>query len=113
MYFDRFLAPTGMVIGILRSHKAIIRPIIEYCSLIYNRCLLQTVALKLERIQNHCTGALPSTPVPALLADADIPTCQKRRNIQLCRYYVKAQAHPNTLIRDLFKIRIRRANWPC
>ena len=98
---------------LLHLYRAIIRPIIEYCSMIYHGCLTETQAKKLETIQNQCiraaTGALLCTPIPALLADADMQSCVERRNIQLCRYYIKAQTNPNPDIRECFKY--KHGDW--
>lgn len=91
---------------LLQIYIAIIRPIIEYCSIAYHGSLTDTQHKQVEAIQNTCiriaTGALPGTRTTALLADANLPTCQERRTQQLCRYAIQIQSTPNHPVQKCF-----------
>ena len=92
---------------ILQLYTAIIRPIIEYCSIAYHGELTDSQNSQIEAIQNAAvrtaTGAITSTNNKALLADANIPTCQERRIQQLCRYAIHVQSTPDHPIQECFK----------
>ena len=92
---------------ILQLYQAIIRPIIEYCSLVYHGSLTTTQNETIEIIQNKCiraaTGALRDTNCTALLADANMPTCRERREHQLCKYFIQIQSAEHHPVQECFK----------
>ena len=92
---------------ILQLYTAIIRPIIEYCSIAYHGGLTESQNRQIEAIQNSCiriaTGALFSTRNTALLAEANMPTCQERRIQQLCRYAIHVNSIPNHPVQQCLK----------
>ena len=88
---------------LLLLYKSIIRPIIEYGSFLYDQ-ISPSQKLALEKVQNSAmraaTGALPRTRVHDLLADANMPTLQERRNQQLLRYTIQVRSDPTNPARD-------------
>ena len=92
---------------ILQLYTAIIRPIIEYCSIAYNGGLTNTQHKQIEAIQNTCiriaTGAMIHTRVTTLLAEANMLSCQERRMQQLCRYAIVVKSTPNHPAQECFK----------
>ena len=99
---------------ILQLYTAIIRPIIEYCSIAYHGSLSDSQTAQIEAIQNTClriaTGALPSTRNDALLADANMLTCQERRMQQLCRYAINVKAVQSHPVQPCFQPLSRRGS---
>ena len=92
---------------IIQLYTAIIRPIIEYCSIAYHGALTESLNSQIEAIQNAsirvATGAIASTRITALLADANVPTCQERRMQQLCRYVIHVKSTQNHPVQDRLK----------
>ena len=99
---------------ILQLYTAIIRPIIEYCSIAYHGSLTEGQITQIEAIQNTCiriaTGALPSTRNTALLADANMLTCQERRMQQLCRYAMNVKSTPSHPVQKCFQPLSKRSS---
>ena len=66
---------------ILHLYKAILWPIIKYCSFVYHGRVKNSQNKKIESIQNACIrtemGALPDNNAKALLADAEMPMCKR------------------------------------
>ena len=83
---------------LLHLYKALVRPVIEYGSIIYaSGC--KSYVRKLDAIQNSflriATGAMKSSPISALLVESYIPPLHIRRIEQTLRYVSKIELKPD------------------
>ena len=81
---------------IMRLYRAIIRPKIDYGSIVYGAAS-ENLIKQLDTIQNEAmrisTGAFKSTPIKSLKVLANEMDLGKRREEQLLRYYCKIKGH--------------------
>lgn len=108
---------------LLRIYSSLIRPILEYGCQIFDGANDKIVE-SLESVQNAsiriALGALRTTPVKAMLVEANLPSLQDRRHYLTVRYYLKAasdrehpcQPHVTTLA-SLMQLGERRLKLLC
>ena len=96
---------------LLKLYKSLIRPIIEYASIVFENAA-KTHLHKLDVIQNTAlriaTGAFYTTPTDSLHVYTNITTLTDRRTNALFRYFYKIQKIPNHPCTPLITYRSHR-----
>lgn len=108
---------------LIRMYSSLIRPILEYGCQVFDGANNKLVE-SLECVQNSCLrialGALRTTPVSAMLVEANLPSLQDRRYCLTAKYCLKAIAdrdHPCnvqiTTLSSLLQLGERRLRLLC
>ena len=83
---------------LMKLYRSLIRSMFDYCSFIYDNISISQSS-SLEAVQNAAlriiTGALRTSPVDNLLAEANLPLLSHRRKLQLLRYHIRIAAQPH------------------
>ena len=90
---------------LLRLYISLIRPILEYNAFLFGDISCSMKA-KLESIQNNAlrviTGAFKTTPITNLYIETNIPSLERRREVQLMRYFVRSASRTQNLSFNIF-----------
>ena len=90
---------------LLYLYTSLIRPVIEYNAFLFDN-ISTTQSNRLEVIQNAAlrvaTGALKTTNTYTMNIETNIPQLASRRKQQLVKYYIRADARPETIPYNIF-----------